>query len=452
MCGRAYQLFSKVVHYAESSQGIESITINKNEALATIRIPDSHIGSGESAVKKHCDTVSIDMFLEVSGLLINSSSACSRDQVFITSGLESVTMSKLCDFGSVKEWNVYTISTLNLAAEEPESDERQVNLFRLISELYGVDVSLIQESQSLADLGFDSLSTTELGSSFSDELNVNLESTNVLPDCSVIDLMQLAGIFSSKQKPRLSKPPVSTVKSVPTSSCGRAAGVTDPFKSLVAAESSLPVYATNCQYTGYLTEAAARQDELLLAYMTEELQKLGVDLKALRIGQKIPSFSYQPKHSRVVQRYYEILQKHKVIEKKGPDCVRSSTSCKFAPSSRLWGKFLADFPQYSCEAELMSLTGSKVAECLTGTEDPIKLLFGNPKAQEIIENFYAKATMFATLTELLVDFLLRLAKNAHAPISILEVGAGTGGTTKRVIEALSNLNYPIESEQPQLPY
>ncbi|EUC36127.1 hypothetical protein COCCADRAFT_34414 [Bipolaris zeicola 26-R-13] len=652
MCGRAYQLFSKVVHYAESSQGIESIIINKNEALATIHIPDSHMGSDESAVKKHCDTVSIDMFLQVSGLLINSSSACSRDQVFITSGLESVTMSKLCDFNSVKEWNVYAIfslvngkhatgdvfvltkdneiamtaigakfhrieiarveqildvangsnidsgpsrplspasytpitsknlpeltsddssdtsdysttsslvadrsedfesrlrtiistyigapadfipqttcigdlgidslatmelsdelkeqfgksvshhelqtlnlsalcqivsadamratrkrpitsrkqvmstppvaseirtsrpksnaiaiSTLNSATEEFENDERQAKLFRLISELCGVDVSRIQENQSLADLGFDSLSTTELGSSLSDELDINLESTDVLLDYSVKDLMRLAGITSSKQSPGLSKPPIPTVKSVPTSNFGEKASITDPFKSLVAAESSLPVYATDCQYTGYLSEVAARQNELLLAYMTEGLQKLGVDLRTLRMGQKIPSFAYQPKHSKVVQRYYEILQKHKVIEKKGSDYVRSSTSCNFAPSSQLLSKFLADFPQYSCEAELMSLTGSKLAECLTGTEDPIKLLFGNPNAQEIIGNFYTKAPMFATLTELLVDFLLRLAKSANAPISILEVGAGTGGTTKRVIEALSNLNHPIE--------
>ncbi|EUC42946.1 hypothetical protein COCMIDRAFT_102167 [Bipolaris oryzae ATCC 44560] len=652
MCGRAYQLFSKVVHYAESSQGIESIIINKNEALATIRIPDRYIGSDEKAVRKHCDTVSIDMFLQVSGLLINSSSACGRDQVFITSGLESVTMSKLCDFDSVKEWNVYAIfslvngkhatgdvfvltkdneiamtaigakfhrieiarveqildvangsnidsepsrplspasytpitsknlpeltsddssdtsdysttsslvgdgsedfetrlrtiistyigapadfipqttcigdlgidslatielsdelkeqfgksvshhelqtlnlsalcqivsadvmratrkrpvtsrkqvapappvvseihvsrpksnpnatSTLDSATEESERHEQQAKLFRLISELCGVDVSRIQEDQSLADLGFDSLSTTELGSSLSDELNINLESTDVLLDYSVKDLMRLAGASPSKQSPGLSKPLVSTVKSVPTSGHGKGAGITDPFKTLLAAESSFPVYATDCQYTGYLTEVAARQDELLLAYMTEGLQKLGVDLRTLSMGQKIPSFSYQHKHSKVVRRYYEILQKHKVIEKKGSDYVRSSRSCNFAPSSQLLSEFIADFPQYSCEAELMSLTGSKLAECLTGSEDPIKLLFGNPKAQEIIRNFYTKAPMFATLTELLVDFLLRLAKNANAPISILEVGAGTGGTTKRVIEALGNLNHPIE--------
>ncbi|KAJ6278464.1 hypothetical protein J3E71DRAFT_183061 [Bipolaris maydis] len=652
MCGRAYQLFSKVVHYAESSQGIESITINKNEALATIRIPESHIGSEESAVKKHCDTVSIDMFLQVSGLLINSSSVCSRDQVFITSGLESVTMSKLCDFDSVKEWNVYAIfslvngkhatgdvfvltkdneiamtaigakfhrieiarveqildvangsnidskpsrasypasytaitsknlpeltsdgssdtsdysttsslagdrsedfetrlrtiistyigapadfipqttcigdlgidslatielsdelkeqfgksvshhelQTLNLSAlcqivsadsmrvtrklpvtsrkqvaqtppvvseirvsrpksnliasvthklvdEESETNIRQAKLFKLISEFCGVDVSHIQEDQSLADLGFDSLSTIELGSSLSDELDINLDSTDVLLDYSVKVLMKLAGISSRKQSSGLSNPPVSTVRGVPTSSRGKAAGITDPFKSLIAAESSLLIYAKDCQYTGYLNEVAARQDELLLAYMMEALQKLGVDFRTLSIGQKIPSFSYRPKHSKVVQRYYEILQKHKVIDKKGSDYARSSASCNFAPSSQLLRKFIVDFPQYSCEAELMSLTGSKLAECLTGTEDPIKLLFGNPKAQEIIGNFYTKAPMFATLTELLVDFLLRLARNADTPISILEVGAGTGGTTKRVIEALSNLNHPIE--------
>ncbi|KAE8849469.1 hypothetical protein HRS9122_03485 [Pyrenophora teres f. teres] len=633
--GRAYQLFSKVVDYAGFLHGIKSIIIDNNEALAEIRMPENHIGDDESTVTKHCDTASIDAFIQVSGLLINSSNACPQGQVFVASGFESVTMSKLCDFDTQKAWNVYAIFTLvddvhatgdvfvlnkageiamtaigakfhrleisklertldaangskansnrtafpplpspkpilaqslplltpdnssvsscassvvgddsddreaplremissytgapadfissstcigdlgvdSLASVElsdeiserfgkmvspgelltlsfgalcqmtlsdvvkikqkhttpppkkqmqvplptpPASetvanysfgDNRRAKLFELISELCGADVSQIEEHQSLQDLGFDSLSTTELGSSICDTFNVNLDNTETLLDLSVRELMQLAGISSQKLSPSISTLPKSQAAATPASLVAKPAGITDPFQSLLAAEPSLPDHAKSCQFTRYLTEVAARQDELLLAYLVEGFQKLGVDFRALKIDQQVPRFTYQSKHNKVVQRYYEILQKHDIIEKKDSGYVRSSRSCSFLPSSQLLRNLVADYPQYSCEAELMALTGSKLAECLTGTEDPVKLLFGTSKSQEIIGNFYTKAPMFTTLTELLVDFIVSLVEKADGPIRILEVGAGMGGTTKRLGEALSALNHPIE--------
>lgn len=92
----------------------------------------------------------------------------------------------------------------------------------------------------------------------------------------------------------------------------------------------------------------------------------------------------------------------------------------------------------------MALTGPKIAECLTGTEDPVKLLFGTSKSQEIVGNFYTRAPMFATLTEVLVDFMVRMVQKANGPVRILEVGAGMGGTTTRLGEALTAIDHPIE--------
>ncbi|KAF9694109.1 hypothetical protein EKO04_007757 [Ascochyta lentis] len=647
--GRAYNLFSKVVDYAAFFHGIKSITIDRNEALAEIRMPESHLGGDESAVTRHCDTVSIDAFIQVSGLLINSSEVCPQGQVFVASGLESITMSRLCDFDTQKEWNVYAIFTLiddvhatgdvfvltkdgelamtaigakfhrldisklertldaangsksnskrvpipsppiykptvveslpsltpddtsdsssassgvepgfedkeaqlkaiissytgapvdvissstcigdlgvdslasvelsdeisehfgklvspdelltltfgelyqmtsvdftkvkqkhtmlpvkqaakalplasgvlevtsnsNLSKEaicisgieNSVSDNRRARLFELVSELCGADVSHIQEHQSLQDLGFDSLSTTELGSCVRDEFDIDLNDMETLLDLSVKELMQLIGICSPEPTPSFSKMQASQMTTAPTSYTGKPSGIPDPFSCLLAAESSLQDYARSCQFTQYLAKVAPRQDELLLAFIVEGFQKLGVDLRALETGQKIPCFDYQSKHCKVLQRYYEILQKHDVVEEKDFGYVRSSGSCTFAPSSQLLHSLITDFPQYSCEAELMALTGAKLAECLTGAEDPVKILFGTSKAQEIVGNFYTKAPMFATLTELLVDFMVRLVKKADGPIRILEVGAGMGGTTKRLGEALSALNHPIE--------
>ena len=651
--GRAYKLFSKVVDYADFFHGIKSIVIDKNEALAEIRMPDSHVGGDESSVTKHCDTVSIDAFIQVSGLLINSSKACPPGQVFVASGLENITMSRHCDFDVHKEWSVYAIFTLiddvhatgdvfvltkagevamtaigtkfhrleisklertldsangsrasskeaprpslsipiasfqnsrptvvqkptslapdsdsgfssassvaeedlgdreaplktmistytgapvdfiasntcigdlgidSLAAVElsdeiserfgklvspgelltmsfgalsqiifpgatktnqkratpsakqaataplpvsevlelksktdssfdqslveSSGDLRRTKLFELISELCGADVSQIYEHQLLQDLGFDSLSTTELGSSISDEFDVELNGVDTLLDVSVKELMRLVGISSSKPGSPFLAPPTSRTPAISISGLDQSAGITEPFQSLLEAESSLQNYAMSCRFTDYLAKVAARQDELLLAYLVEGFRKLGIDLKTMEIGERLPPFTYQFKHNKVVQRYYEILEKHSIIKKKNDAVyVRSSGPCTFAPSAQLLQQLIIDFPQYSCEAELMALTGPKIAECLTGTEDPVKLLFGTSKSQEIVGNFYTKAPMFATLTEVLVDFMVRMVKKANGPVRILEVGAGMGGTTKRLGEALSAVNHPIE--------
>lgn len=643
--GRAYKMFSKVVDYAEFFQGIKSITIDNNEALAEIRMPKNHIGGGESVVTKHCDTVSIDAFIQVSGLLINSSEICPQGQVFVASGLESITISGICDFDNQKEWSVYarftliddlhaigdvfvltkddevavtaigakfhrleiaklertldvangskenanrntflplpssrpnlveslpelipdnssgsssassvvkegfddrvaplkamvssytgspidfisssscitdlgvdSLASVELADEinnrfgvvispdklltldfgalcqmtsvddtqvnqnhiapftkqtaqafrlletipnsdalnkatprnltqDPFSDGRRMRLFELISELCGVDVSHIQEHQSLQELGLDSLSTTELRSNLCDEFSTDLDGIETMLELSVKELMQLVGVCSKTPSPSISKLPAPPMTDTLKSHIGETSEIPDPFESLLAAEILLQDYARSCQFTEYSTKVAARQDELLLAYLVEGFQRLGVDFMVLKIGQKIPNIAYQPKHGKVLQRYYQILQKHSIVETKEFGLIRGSGPCSFAPSSQLLRTFITDFPQYSCEAELMALTGPKIAECLMGTEDPVELLFGTSKSQEIVGSFYTKAPMFATLTELLIDFVVRLAKKANGPIKILEVGAGMGGTTKRLGETLSTLKHPIE--------
>jgi acyl carrier protein len=638
--GRAYKLFSKVVDYADFFHGIQSIVIDNNEALAEIRMPGSHLGGHESSVTKHCDTVSIDAFIQVSGLLINSSKACPQGQVFVASGLESITMSKHCDFDTCKEWNVYAIFTLtddahatgdvlvltkdgelamtaigakfhrleisklertldaangskitskqastsslvqnsgpnmldspppltpdcnsgsssassvvedeanerddplramisaytgapanfialntcigdlgidslasvelsdeirdrfgklvspgelltvefgalsqmifpgvakarpvtkpttespspgsqvhsiskpdvspNEAAADSIDEPRRAKLFELISELCGTDVNHIEDHHLLQDLGFDSLSTAELGSSLSDEFNVDINGIDSLLDVSVKDLMRLVRISSAKPSTSPTRVPNSPVSDVNIRYLGHSAEITGPFQSLLEAETSFEEYAVSCQFTEYLTKVAARQDELLVAYLIEAFQKLGIDFNTIRPGQKIPDVAYQSKHSKVMQRYYAILQKHGIIEENVSGYTRSFGSPTFAPSSQLLRDLITDHPQYSCEAELMALTGPNIAECLTGAEDPVKLLFGTSKSQEIVGNFYTQAPMFATLTEVLVDFMVRLVKKANGPVRILEVGAGMGGTTKRLGEALGALGHPIE--------
>ena len=109
MRNRAYGLFSQVVHYANFLQGISHITLDKAEATADIDLTDkAQFGLEESSVTQYCDTVVIDTFIQVAGLLINSSALVTSEDVFVATGVDNVSMSSACDFHYRKSWAVYT--------------------------------------------------------------------------------------------------------------------------------------------------------------------------------------------------------------------------------------------------------------------------------------------------------------------------------------------------------
>lgn len=107
---RAYELFSRIVRYAELLKGISSIIMGNSEALAIIDVP-LHRGSEDSTATGLCDTVALDTFIQVAGLLINSSEHCGGDQVFVATGVENFSMSSACDFDKRKRWVVFAMYT-----------------------------------------------------------------------------------------------------------------------------------------------------------------------------------------------------------------------------------------------------------------------------------------------------------------------------------------------------
>ncbi|KAI1379516.1 putative polyketide synthase [Hypoxylon crocopeplum] len=110
MASRAYALFSRVVNYADTLRGISHITILDSHAVAQVRRPAVSVSNAETTAAKICDTVSIDTFIQVVGLLINSSDMCPEGEVFIATSIDSIVMQD-CDFSSCDSWTVYAMST-----------------------------------------------------------------------------------------------------------------------------------------------------------------------------------------------------------------------------------------------------------------------------------------------------------------------------------------------------
>lgn len=109
MSNRAYGLFAQVVHYADFLQGISDIILDTTEAVASIELSkDAIIGLEESTVSQYCDTIAIDTFIQVVGLLINSSKLVTSEDVYVATGVDRMSMSPQCNFYEQRSWIVYT--------------------------------------------------------------------------------------------------------------------------------------------------------------------------------------------------------------------------------------------------------------------------------------------------------------------------------------------------------
>ena len=107
---RAYTLFSRVVNYSEILRRISFINIAGSEAIAEVHTV-AQIHNKESTVTQMCDTVTLDNFIQVAGLLVNTGDDLSLDDAFIASGIEMVSISVSCDFSKEGSWKVYTMIT-----------------------------------------------------------------------------------------------------------------------------------------------------------------------------------------------------------------------------------------------------------------------------------------------------------------------------------------------------
>jgi 1-acyl-sn-glycerol-3-phosphate acyltransferase len=96
-----------------------------------------------------------------------------------------------------------------------------------------------------------------------------------------------------------------------------------------------------------------------------------------------------------------------------------------------------EFPAYELDAELLARCGRALAGVLSGATDAVEVLFSE-NALALLTRFYAEAPTARFYNALLARAAAELAasRNGAGPLRVLEVGAGTGGTTVHVLPAL----------------
>lgn len=189
-----------------------------------------------------------------------------------------------------------------------------------------------------------------------------------------------------------------------------------------------------------------QQAELAISYICEAFRKLDCDLSETSPGQSLPEVWCAPKHAKVVKQTYATLEQAGLIRKIGDRWIRMLIETPKRPTKDLLMDLVRQYPQHATEHVLVHVTASKLAECLTGEAEASKLLFSEPGTLALLEDYYTNTPYLQAGTLALADYLAQVVQKANLrrPVRILELGAGTGGTTSYLFSKLASTGCNFE--------
>jgi SAM-dependent methyltransferase/acyl carrier protein len=181
-------------------------------------------------------------------------------------------------------------------------------------------------------------------------------------------------------------------------------------------------------------------DALCAAYVVRALRQLGL---AFLPGTRLhaeglrQSLGIVDRHARLFDRMLEMLTEDGLLEPVN-DGWRIADFSAVPSADVLAPALLAEFPECDAELTLASACGSVLADVLTGLRDPMEVLFpaGSLEQTDKLYGSSPASRIFNTLVARAV-FAAFEAFPLERPLRILEVGAGTGSTSKYVLEILA---------------
>lgn len=330
-------------------------------------------------------------------------------------------------------------------------NEEALKLWKLVAEYLDVKDPMSREF-ILASAGLDSLLGIELENAVEKEFGVKIDITQMKKATTFGELNDM--IFLSQVEPQrtfTSKHVTVTTgkEGILNSSSDQLTNSVLELKlsphSLRSTAGDFAVirgdfsrFAEQTGFTNFRRRVYPKQAQLVLSYAVETFAALGCPLDSLKAGEKIASVPCIPRHKKVLSQLYKILEDAALVNINDGIPVRTAKSINGLSAKQLYREILTDFPEHACEHRLLNSTGSKLADIVSGKVDPLQVLFGTKSDRDLLEEVYTHSPMFATGTLMLGNFLSLITNKSSGSekLRILEIGAGTGGTTKLITELL----------------
>ncbi|HEU4625135.1 MAG TPA: beta-ketoacyl synthase N-terminal-like domain-containing protein [Steroidobacteraceae bacterium] len=180
----------------------------------------------------------------------------------------------------------------------------------------------------------------------------------------------------------------------------------------------------------------AALEKLSLAYMRETLRQLQLFVRAGEVHTAsgiIERAGIQPVYLRLIERWLAHLAAAGLLESRGEEYVATSPlphgdleQVRSAARDALRG--------YSEMFDFVDLCGSKLADVLCGRESALETLFPSGSSH-IADGIYQHSVVARYYNEIVRSVVQAIAGDAQS-LSILEIGAGTGGTTSLLLPTL----------------
>lgn len=176
-------------------------------------------------------------------------------------------------------------------------------------------------------------------------------------------------------------------------------------------------------------------------YTLQALQQLGIGFAKgdqFSTSELIQQHQIVPQHQRLFGRLLQILQEIGILQKGiGPEQWQVQKSPAIADPKTTEQSLRADYPDCSAELDLLSRCGQALASVLQGESDPLQLLFPNGSFA-LVEALYQDSPAAKVINQQVQRAITTALENLPPDqnVRILEIGAGTGGTTAFVLPQL----------------
>ncbi|KAI4145196.1 MAG: hypothetical protein LQ340_006365, partial [Diploschistes diacapsis] len=307
---------------------------------------------------------------------------------------------------SFQQVNEISSPAANRQRNAVEEDDIISRVCQMLSELIQMAVEDIKPTSTLVDLGIDSLLVTELLSEIQTRFEVDISHEQTMECADVAALCQLVRPIQSNggdvmvaeypsAEPKLQQEPYdvldTTSGEIETQAATDVATVS--YRAFAEAKSSYDKHADSTNFTGYCTNVFLIQSKLVVKYVVDAFAKLGVDLETIKAGNEVPIISFHPRHTKLIPQLYRVLIDAGLVEKSDSGkFLRVSTAVPSTSTGILHSSMLQQLPQHASETKLLATTASsKLAECLSGSADPISLIFKDATARELLTDVYTNA-------------------------------------------------------------
>ncbi|QGJ02162.1 hypothetical protein CEK26_003606 [Fusarium fujikuroi] len=199
-------------------------------------------------------------------------------------------------------------------------------------------------------------------------------------------------------------------------------------------------------------EVLAGSSRLCVALVVEAFEQLGVSLTTADPGRVLERIQYPPAHTKLVEFIYKFLSDDARlidINDATGQITRTQVPTPRRTSSQILDEQLAKYPEFVVANRLTYYAGTHLADVLKGKTDGLRLIFGSIEGRDLVQALYCDHTfnrMNYNHMKLVIENLVERLGNSQPgeTLKILEVGAGTGGTTHVLAPMLAKLGIPVE--------